>query len=195
MMLTVLPPLPRMGRQVKRPSASAKRCVNFVARRERRETRPRGEGRLQRLRLVRKPKLGQFFQSGPRSPANVGQYAKLASNVAAIRGMRDHEHKACCSNSCLSIGASAPDLADDQKPANSQEGYLPPLNLLMVAAQLNHFKLWYAGAVENWPLANYELAQIRTSIDRASQTRSRGRREEGDPPLRWELHSDGAPNS
>jgi hypothetical protein len=37
----------------------------------------------------------------------------------------------------------------------------------MVATQLSHFKLWYAGAVENWPLANYELAQIRTSIDRA----------------------------
>jgi hypothetical protein len=67
----------------------------------------------------------------------------------------------------LFIAASAPVLADDQKPANSQEGYLPPLNLLMVATQLNHFKLWYAGAVKNWPLANYELAQIRTSIDRA----------------------------
>ncbi len=67
----------------------------------------------------------------------------------------------------LSIGASAPVLADDQKPANPQEGYLPPLNLLMVATQLCHFKLWYAGAVENWQLANYELAQIRLSIDRA----------------------------
>ena len=67
----------------------------------------------------------------------------------------------------LFIGASASVLADDQKPANSLEGYAPPLNLLMVATQLGHFKLWYAGAVENWPLANYELAQIRISIDRA----------------------------
>ncbi len=46
---------------------------------------------------------------------------------------------------------------------------MPPLNLLMVAAQLSHFKLWYAGVVQNWPLANYELAQIRTSIDRAQR--------------------------
>jgi hypothetical protein len=69
----------------------------------------------------------------------------------------------------LFIGASAPVLADDQKPANQQEGYVPPLNLMMVAIQLNHFKLWYAGAVENWPLANYELAQIRTGIDRAKR--------------------------
>jgi hypothetical protein len=65
----------------------------------------------------------------------------------------------------LFIGASSPALADDQKPENAQD-YAPPLNLLMVATQLSHFKLWYAGAVGNWPLASYELAQIRTSIDR-----------------------------
>jgi cytochrome c553 len=69
----------------------------------------------------------------------------------------------------LFIGSSPPVLADDQKPANAQEGYVPPLNLLMVTTQLSHFKLWYAGAVQNWPLANYELAQIRASIDRARQ--------------------------
>ena len=68
----------------------------------------------------------------------------------------------------LFISASSPVPAEDQKPENSQERYVPPLNLLMVATQLNHFKLWYAGVVQNWPLANYELAQIRTSIDRAS---------------------------
>lgn len=69
----------------------------------------------------------------------------------------------------LFISAASPVLADDQKPANDQDRYVPPLNLLMVAAQLSHFKLWYAGVVQNWPLANYELAQIRTSIDRAQR--------------------------
>ncbi len=69
----------------------------------------------------------------------------------------------------LFLGAASPVLADDQKPANEQDRYVPPLNLLMVAAQLSHFKLWYAGVVQNWPLANYELAQIRTSIDRAQR--------------------------
>jgi hypothetical protein len=69
----------------------------------------------------------------------------------------------------LFVGASLPVLADDQKPPNLQERYVPPLNLIMVATQLSHFKLWYAGAVENWPLANYELAQIRTSIDNAKK--------------------------
>jgi cytochrome c553 len=63
------------------------------------------------------------------------------------------------------MGASAPILADDQKPANAQERYLPRLNDMMVTTQLRHFKLWYAGTVQNWQLANYELAQIRGSIE------------------------------
>ena len=68
--------------------------------------------------------------------------------------------------------ASLPVLADDQKPANSQgqnppdaqERFVPRLNDMMVATQLRHFKLWYAGIVQNWPLANYELTQIRDAI-------------------------------
>jgi hypothetical protein len=66
------------------------------------------------------------------------------------------------------VGASLPVLAVDQKTANVQERYVPQLNDLMVATQLRHFKLWYAGAVQNWPLAKYELAQIRASIDHAN---------------------------
>ena len=68
----------------------------------------------------------------------------------------------------LSIGAWSPVLAEDQKPANPQEGYVPPLNLMMVATQLSHFKLWYAGAVQNWPLANYELTQIGPALNEQS---------------------------
>jgi hypothetical protein len=72
----------------------------------------------------------------------------------------------------LLIGASAPARADEQKPANSQEQnpsnsqerFVPRLNDMMVATQLRHFKLWYAGIVQNWALANYELSQIRNAI-------------------------------
>ncbi len=60
--------------------------------------------------------------------------------------------------------ASLTALADDQKPAPGQQVYTPRLNDIMVITQLGHFKLWYAGAVQNWPLANYELEQIRASI-------------------------------
>ncbi len=62
--------------------------------------------------------------------------------------------------------------ADDQKqpnpqaqnPPETQDHFVPRLNDMMVATQLRHFKLWYAGIVQNWPLANYELAQIRDTI-------------------------------
>jgi len=67
------------------------------------------------------------------------------------------------------MGASLPVLAQDQQPAKEQEHYMPRLNDMMVATQLRHFKLWYAGAVQNWPLANFELAQIRDAIDDAKR--------------------------
>ena len=68
----------------------------------------------------------------------------------------------------LFIGSSLPVPAQEQKPENSQEHaqerYVPRFNTLMMVTQLGHFKLWYAGAVQNWSLANYELAQIRANI-------------------------------
>ena len=64
----------------------------------------------------------------------------------------------------LFISSSLPVLSQEQKPESSQEHYVPRLNTLMMVTQLGHFKLWYAGAVQNWPLANYELAQIRANI-------------------------------
>jgi cytochrome c553 len=68
----------------------------------------------------------------------------------------------------LFISSSLPVPAQEQKPENSQEHaqerYVPRFNTLMMVTQLGHFKLWYAGAVQNWPLANYELAQVRANI-------------------------------
>ena len=60
-------------------------------------------------------------------------------------------------------GASLTALADEQKPAAAQPAYTPRLNDIMILTQLGHFKLWYAGAVQNWQLAGYELEQIRAS--------------------------------
>jgi cytochrome c553 len=64
----------------------------------------------------------------------------------------------------LLVSSSLPVPAQEQKPEDSQERYVPRLNTLMMVTQLGHFKLWYAGAVQNWPLANYELTQIRSNI-------------------------------
>jgi hypothetical protein len=66
---------------------------------------------------------------------------------------------------------SLPVLADDQNRQTrktkihvTRRRFVPRLNDIMVATQLRHFKLWYAGTVQNRPLANYELTQIRDAI-------------------------------
>ena len=72
----------------------------------------------------------------------------------------------------LCVTASLPGLAQEKQPENSKDRsqeqqkdrYVPRLNTLMMVSQLGHFKLWYAGAVQNWPLANYELGQIRANM-------------------------------
>ena len=71
-------------------------------------------------------------------------------------------HIAIIAAACAAASLAA--LADDQKPAPGQPVYTPRLNNIMILTQLGHFKLWYAGAVQNWPLANYELEQIRSSM-------------------------------
>ena len=63
------------------------------------------------------------------------------------------------------LAAASPVAAEEPKPADSQERSAPRINDKMVDLQLRHFKLWYAGIQQNWPLAGYELAQIRASIE------------------------------
>jgi hypothetical protein len=81
--------------------------------------------------------------------------------------------KHCAALAILCVTASSPLLGQEQKPENSQERqqerYVPRFNTLMMVTQLGHFKLWYAGAVQNWALANYELAQIRANMVDASK--------------------------
>ena len=54
----------------------------------------------------------------------------------------------------IAIKMSFPVLADDQPSGKAQPSYLLRLSDIMVATQLRHFKLWYAGQVKNWQLAN-----------------------------------------
>jgi hypothetical protein len=72
----------------------------------------------------------------------------------------------------LAIGISFPTLADDQPPEKSRQPYLLRLGDIMVSTQVRHFKLWYAGRVKNWRLANYELAQIRATFEDATRLAS-----------------------
>ena len=67
----------------------------------------------------------------------------------------------------VAITLATPLFAEDQSAERSQRPYLPTLADIMGVTQLRHFKLWYAGEVDNWDLAKYELGQIQTSIDDA----------------------------
>ena len=69
----------------------------------------------------------------------------------------------------LAITISVPLFAEDRSTGRSQQPYMATLADIMGATQLRHFKLWYAGEVQNWDLAKYELGQIQTSIQDASR--------------------------
>lgn len=43
--------------------------------------------------------------------------------------------------------------------------YVPGLGDLMGAIQLRHAKLWFAGQAGNWPLAAYELDELKEGFD------------------------------
>lgn len=53
--------------------------------------------------------------------------------------------------------------------AQDRDAARPTLGDLMTLTQLRHFKLWYAQRMGNWPLANYELGQFKSTIDRIMQ--------------------------
>src|SRR6185312_13349973 len=64
-----------------------------------------------------------------------------------------------------SISLALPSVAQEPvpyayRPSRQGEGYIPTLAAIMREIQLCHIKLFYAGQQSNWPLANYEVAQI-----------------------------------
>jgi hypothetical protein len=61
----------------------------------------------------------------------------------------------------LLLGAG---LACAQDSAEEAAG-LPHLGEIMVAQQMHHIKLWFAGDAGNWPLADYELDQLKDGFD------------------------------
>jgi hypothetical protein len=43
--------------------------------------------------------------------------------------------------------------------------YTPGLGEFMSGIQVHHAKLWYAGTAQNWKLANFEVGEIKESLD------------------------------
>lgn len=60
----------------------------------------------------------------------------------------------------------------DSLQALKDNSYKPGLGELMINIQLNHAKLWFAGVNANWPLANFELGEIKETVQTARQIES-----------------------
>jgi len=51
-----------------------------------------------------------------------------------------------------------------QSLGSQQQTYTPSLAVEMGLIQVSHFKLWLAGNLRNWPLAEYQLSQMRATL-------------------------------
>ena len=64
----------------------------------------------------------------------------------------------------LPVGAAE---TQSEPSAAKEASYPPRLAVVMELIQLSHFKLWLAGNLKNWPLAEYELTQMKTTLQDA----------------------------
>ncbi|HXW23321.1 MAG TPA: hypothetical protein VEK73_01120 [Xanthobacteraceae bacterium] len=63
-------------------------------------------------------------------------------------------------------GANAAEERPGAPPAaGAKETYASGLGELMSLQQMRHLKLWLAGAAKNWPLADYELDELKEGFD------------------------------
>jgi len=49
--------------------------------------------------------------------------------------------------------------------AEQKEPYSPGLGEIMTLQQMRHLKLWFAGQAANWPLADYELDELKEGYE------------------------------
>ena len=70
----------------------------------------------------------------------------------------------------FSCGHTGPDNSALQVRVDSLQrrltnSYTPGLGEFMSGIQVHHEKLWFAGTAQNWKLANFEIDEIRESLD------------------------------
>jgi hypothetical protein len=69
----------------------------------------------------------------------------------------------------LVAGAQEP-LAQHAEPSRATiEPYVPKIGEIMALQQMRHIKLWFAGRAGNWPLADYELDELKEGFDDVNQ--------------------------
>jgi hypothetical protein len=52
--------------------------------------------------------------------------------------------------------------------AQDKEAYQPGLGEIMALQQMRHIKLWFAGHDGNWPLADYEIGELKEGFEDVS---------------------------
>jgi len=65
------------------------------------------------------------------------------------------------------ILVAAPVMLAAAEPA--KDHYTPGLGEFMAATQVRHAKLWFAGKNDNWPLAAWEVDEIREGLEDAAR--------------------------
>ena len=65
------------------------------------------------------------------------------------------------------LAASAQEKSAPQAPALAppDEPYQPGLGEIMALQQMRHIKLWFAGRAGNWPLADYEMGELKEGFN------------------------------
>ena len=61
----------------------------------------------------------------------------------------------------VSVNAQQPVPAPPPAPAVAPKAYIPGLEQFMNVILIEHNKLWFAAQARNWPLADYELGEIK----------------------------------
>jgi hypothetical protein len=64
----------------------------------------------------------------------------------------------------MSFPVGAAEQQSEQSSGSQQQTYTPSLAVEMGLIQVSHFKLWLAGNLRNWPLAEYQLSQMRATL-------------------------------
>src|ERR1700756_853707 len=64
----------------------------------------------------------------------------------------------------MSFPIGAAEQQSEQSLGSQRQTYTPSLAVVMGLIQTSHFKLWLAGNLRNWPLAEYQLSQMRATL-------------------------------
>jgi hypothetical protein len=91
----------------------------------------------------------------------VGRQALDAEGDVKVRAI----HIVALCALATAVAASAQDTASHNPPSPSAAGYVPGLGEIMSLQQMRHAKLWLAGSQKNWPLAAYELDELREGFE------------------------------